>query len=416
MPKEKEMIFQTAFSIYKTIESVGSGGSGNVIKVNDQDGNTFALKYLDPNKITTEKVKRFKNELFFCFKNEHPNIIKVNDWGYFEINKIICPFYIMPYYKKTLRDIIQNRQSNDKMFFIFSQILDGIEAAHLLNIWHRDIKPENILFNPDTEKIVISDFGIAHFEEEYLYTFIETKAQSRLANFQYAAPEQRERGKTVDHRADIYSLGMILNEIFTGELPLGVDFKKIKDIYPDYAYLDDLIDNMLKKFPEHRPNSIDEIKKQLIARQNDFISRQKISQLKNTVIPFSEPDDPLIANPVSVGEMDYQNGKLIFFLKPFINGIWEFSFKSLGGYSFINGFEPRHFDFETDRATISVPDDENLIRTVSSNFHEYVNKTNQEYKNRVLEGIKKKQRSEQEKLQREIEEEEKRQQILKIFR
>lgn len=224
MPKEKNIVFQTAFNTYQSIESIGSGGSGNVLKVNDQDGNEFALKYLDPDKITTEKVKRFKNELFFCLKNDHPNIIKVYDWGYSIIKDTKCPFYIMPLYKKNLRDIIQSRLPNDIMLDIYSQILDGVEAAHLFNIWHRDLKPENILINPDTQRVVISDFGIAHFEEDWLYTLVETKAQTRLANFQYAAPEQREKGNKVDHRADIYSLGMILNEIFTGELALGMDF------------------------------------------------------------------------------------------------------------------------------------------------------------------------------------------------
>lgn len=139
-------------------------------------------------------------------------------------------------------------------------------------------------------------------------------------------------------------------------------------------------------------------------------------KLKNKVIPVSEPDDVLIANPVSVDEIDYRNGELILYLSPSINGLWEISFKNLGSFTYINGFEPNRFEFSTDKARISVPPDENLIRTVVGNFRGYVSQTNEAYKERVLQALKKQQREEQERLQREIEEEEKRQRILKMIR
>jgi serine/threonine protein kinase len=103
---------------------------------------------------------------------------------------------------------------------IFSQILDGVEAAHLQNVIHRDLKPENILCDQNFATIAIADFGTARFTEDILATAIETGPSQRLANFQYAAPEQRTVGGDVQATADIYALGLMLNELFTGSVPI----------------------------------------------------------------------------------------------------------------------------------------------------------------------------------------------------
>src|SRR3972149_4359299 len=118
----------------------------------------------------------------------------------------------MPLFDSSLRPLMRAGLPQDTVLRYFSQILDGTEAAHLHNVAHRDLKPENILFENAAARLVVADFGIARFQEEELYTAVETKASDRLANFQYAAPEQRLRGAEVDYRADIYSLGLLLNE------------------------------------------------------------------------------------------------------------------------------------------------------------------------------------------------------------
>jgi eukaryotic-like serine/threonine-protein kinase len=74
-------------------------------------------------------------------------------------------------------------------------------------VFHRDLKPENILYDRNADRLVVADFGIAHFEEDQLLTAVETKDRERLANFKYAAPEQGIRGRPVDHRADIFAFG-----------------------------------------------------------------------------------------------------------------------------------------------------------------------------------------------------------------
>jgi hypothetical protein len=184
--------FVTAFDIYSVTGSpLGEGGAGKVFSVHNEDNESYALKCLSPDRITTEKRKRFKNEIAFCSKFSHKNIIEVIDYGVVSIKEKDCPFYVMPMFKMTLRNLLENNLAPENVISLFSQILDGIEAAHLLKVFHRDLKPENILFDPNKELVVIADFGIAHFEEDLLETKIETKFSDRMANFAYAAPEQR---------------------------------------------------------------------------------------------------------------------------------------------------------------------------------------------------------------------------------
>ena len=150
------------------------------------------------------------------------------------------------------------------VLFWFLQLLAGIEAAHERQVWHRDLKPENLLCNASTRTLVVADFGIAHLAEPLLQTMIETHPRDRMANFQYAAPEQRSSGK-VDQRADIYALGLFLNELFTGEVLQGTGHKQIATVAPDYGYLDALVERMVRQSPNDRPASVAEIREELVA-------------------------------------------------------------------------------------------------------------------------------------------------------
>ena len=183
-------------------------------------------------------------------------------------------------FSTTLRELIATPIPHEQVLTKFSQILDGVEAAHLTDVWHRDLKPENILYNESSDLLIVADFGIAHFSVQELATIIKTKAKDRLANFQYSAPEQRQKRGNVDHRADIFALGLILNEMFTGDLIQGSGYRTIGSVNEGFAYLDPLVETMVQQNPDSRPHSIDEIKKDLIGRRNDFISRQKLNELK----------------------------------------------------------------------------------------------------------------------------------------
>ena len=93
---------------------------------------------------------------------------------------------------------------------------------------------------------------------------MNTKPQDRLANFEYAAPEQKPSGnREVDRRADIYALGLMLNEMFTGEIRSGSGFKMIGDVSSEYACLDDLVDCMVQQQPENRPQTIGDVENYL---------------------------------------------------------------------------------------------------------------------------------------------------------
>lgn len=212
-----------------------------------------------------------------------------------------------------------------------------MEAAHLQKVVHRDLKPENVLYDRQAETLLVADFGIAHFEEEELYTGVETAPSTRLANFQYAAPEQRARGLQVDHRADIYALGLILNEMFTNEVPQGTDYKTIQSVAPEFSYLDDLVSAMLRQSPSARPQSIEVIKRELIGRKQEFVTRQRISELKATVVPVTDLDDPLIADPPRLVDFDWDQGTLTLFFQRPVNPKWIQALNNMGGYRSVMG-------------------------------------------------------------------------------
>ena len=257
--------FETAFGTFKVQGVLGEGGTGRVFDVQDEDGISWAIKCLQPTALTRDRVKRFKNEIVFCSKNRHVNIVSVTDWGLVDIAGNRVPFYVMQRFPSTLRQQMRTGIEPDDVLLLFDQLLAGIETAHGMNVWHRDLKPENVLYDPSAKHLVIADFGIAHFAEAVLHTLVETSHRDRLANFQYAAPEQRAFG-VVDHRADVYALGLILNEMFTGEVLQGTGHKSIGSVAPDFAYLDPVVDRMVRQSSAERPTSIAEIRAALADR------------------------------------------------------------------------------------------------------------------------------------------------------
>lgn len=258
--------FNTAFGTYLVRGILGEGGSGVVYDVHDDDGGQWAIKCLRPTALNRQKLKRFKNEIGLCSKLKHPNIVGVEDWGLVQVGEAHLPFFVMRQYPTTLRKLMREGMAPSDGLFWFLQLLAGIEAAHDKAVWHRDLKPENLLCEPTTETLVVADFGIAHVAEPLLHTTIETQPQDRMANFQYAAPEQRRSEiATVDHRADIYALGLILNELFTGEVLQGTGHKKIATASPEFGYLDALVERMVRQSPNDRPASVAEIRQELVA-------------------------------------------------------------------------------------------------------------------------------------------------------
>jgi serine/threonine protein kinase len=410
MTLKKPMVFETTFTTYKASEIKGEGGSGQIYKAADESGSVYALKLLDPNKTSKEKVKRFKNELQFCLRNQHENIVTVIDHGVFKDGKNASPFYVMPFYDDSLRNLLTRGIKSSIILKYFSQILNGVEAAHMQRVIHRDLKPENVLYDPQTDNLLIADFGIAHFEEEDLFTAIETKDSARLANFQYAAPEQRGRGFKVDHLVDIYALGLILNEMFTGAVPYGTGYKTIGSVFTEYEYLDSLVSEMLRQSPSERPASIEVIKEQLIGRNNEFVARQRISRLKKTVITETDIDDPLVLDPPRLVNFDYDQGKLILILSRPVDPSWIYAFKNMGNYPYYLRVSPERVDIDRDKA--SIPAEEDEVQDIVNLFKEWLPLANKKYEENVRKEIIDEANRKRKRLQQEIEEQEQRQRIL----
>jgi serine/threonine protein kinase len=374
MKRQNATTYETAFERYVVNRQVGSGGSGVVFEVRASDDKSYALKLLDRSRTTSQKVKRFQNEIRFCMRALSPNIVQVVDYGQSHDGSL---FYVMPYYPKTLRDVMRDQLPHRERMVVYGQVLDGVEAAHFYEVCHRDIKPENLLYDAAQNRVVLADFGIARFVEDELLTVVDTSPRERLANFAYAAPEQKTPGAKIDHRADIYALGLMLNELFTGQIPQGTRPHLIADFAPNFTYLDALVEMMMRQSPGERPASIAALKNELIARGNEFIQRQKIDALKNEVVPESDVDDPLILDPIrAIEKLDYTNNALTLGLNRPVTRKWEECFRRRAT-AYNANVSSAVMLFDRDRVVIRV--NEHFIPAAVDFFKQYCAAANEEY-------------------------------------
>ncbi|PTR04315.1 serine/threonine protein kinase [Paraburkholderia sp. GV068] len=366
----KEICFETTFSRYVAERILGEGGAGRVYLVRDESGAPFALKLLLGQGVTTDKRRRFKNEIGFLQSTRHDNLVRVTDHGVQVDGAVSTPFYVMEMYDESLRGLMQRGIAHADVLRLFSQVLDGVEAAHLKGVVHRDLKPENILYCYETNRLAVADFGVARFNAEELVTSIETKPGTRLANFQYAAPEQRVRDRQVGVAADIYALGLLLNELFTGQVPHGTGYRKIADAAPDCAWLDGIVDSMLRQDPAARPVSIDALKREIQFQRENVVSLQKISRIDETVVRVSDIDDPIIANGIRIVGCTWDNGMLRFELSEPVNPKWIQALRNMGSYSSVMNKGPERFGFTGKAASIDAQEHE--IEAIVQHFKNWL--------------------------------------------
>jgi serine/threonine protein kinase len=239
MPKKGE-ILRTTFENFEIVSQISSGGAGEVYGAKNESGEPVAIKVLkfDPD---SSKRKRFQREIKFCSQEVHPSIVRILAHGIYVDHSGERPFYVMPLYDGTLEEYLRGNPSDEEKLRAFAKILDGVEAAHKMGITHRDIKAKNILVNRGGAEVVVADFGIARFVAEQMqHEASLSRPGDRLANFEYAAPEQLVPGEKANEATDIFALGLILYRIFTGVVPRGANPKQISAAAPDYAYLDGL--------------------------------------------------------------------------------------------------------------------------------------------------------------------------------
>jgi len=353
MQKLKEPIsFETTFASYVVDELLGEGGAGRVYGGIGSDGVAVAVKVLASERLSADKRRRFKNEIAFLARNVHPNVVSVIDHGIATGGRITGPFCVMRRYAGNLRHLMARGIAPTDVLTFFSQILDGSEAAHLKGVVHRDLKPENILWDKNANTLAIGDFGIASFTDDVVATLVETAPTQRLANFQYAAPEQRTVGKPVTTTADIYALGLILNEMFTGSVPTGTDYRIIGHVSKDLEFLDPIVARMLKQAPGERPGSIAEVKTFIQKYRSEAVSLQRLSKIQETVIKVGEVDEPLAHEPPKLVDAQWSNERLTLTLDRPVNQAWVHALQNLGNYTSLVGKEPRMFSFNGDKATI----------------------------------------------------------------
>ena len=414
MAKFKKQKLETAFSVYTTQKKIGEGGAGSVFEAIEESGNVVAVKILNPKTANSEKRKRFRNEINFCRNCNHRNIISISDYGILNGESGSSPFYIMPLYHTSLRTLINRGIPSEKILTIFRQILDGVEAAHLLGSVHRDIKPENILVNQTNTTFVIADFGIARFNEEIMLTAVETSHAKRLANFQYAAPEQRIRGGIVDGRADIYALGLMLNEMCTKQLAIGTDFKTIGSVIPQLSYLDEVVSQMLRQNQNERPSSIEIIKQELSVRGSEFFEKQRLSQLRRTVVPTNDISDQVLSAPSRIINFDWDGMTLTLELDSQVNPKWINAIRNMGSYQSVLGKGPDVFRLTGNKAIIDAQDHE--IQHIINHFKAWLPQAHRVYERNLLREKEQSEAAERDKIRREIEAREKRLKVLQSIK
>lgn len=377
MTKLKSAIkVQTAFAEYELTEILGEGGAGRVYGGHDSDGQAVAVKHLTGT--SSDKRRRFKNEISFLRNTRHKNLVAVTDYGLTESGSMAGPFYVMERFTGSLRGRLDDGVTPAEVMGLFSQILDGVEAAHLLGVTHRDLKPENVLVRGDSQ-LAIADFGIAAFTADQLVTLVETKPTQRMANFVYAAPEQKKAGNTITKASDIYALGLMLNEMFTGSVAHGTNYSTIASISAEHAYLDPLVAEMIAQDPGRRPISIEIIKSQIQKYQAEAVSLQKLSRLNEQVIPDGEIDDPLAHFPPKIVHVNWYDRKLTIELDVKVSSQWNDVLKwRLGSHSSVMGIGPEKFDFVGNTVVVNV--DEHSAQSVINYLKDWLPRATAAYR------------------------------------
>lgn len=250
-----------AFPQLEIIELIGRGGMGFVFKARQPRLDRFVALKLLPDKLARDPhfAERFNREGRFLAKLNHPNIVSVFDFGqtggfYFLMMEFVDGV--------NLRQAMQaGKFSPTEALSIVPNICEALHYAHEQGVLHRDIKPENILLDAKG-RVKIADFGIAKLVGEDKPSFTLTGTGTALGTPHYMAPEQLEKSADIDHRADIYSLGVVFYEMLTGELPIG-RFKPPSQRTPLDTRIDEIVLRALERERELRQKNAREFKTQV---------------------------------------------------------------------------------------------------------------------------------------------------------
>jgi non-specific serine/threonine protein kinase len=285
---------------YRLDAELGHGGMGAVYKGHDQElERDVAIKVLNQALFGKKERDQLIHEAKVIARLKHPNIVSVHDVGEYENS----PFFVMEFIEGgSLRDI--QPSDLDEIIHICIQICKGLEHAHENGIIHRDLKPENVLLEKDG-RVKLVDFGIARSDVTRF-----TSAGNITGTVNYLAPEIA-KGEDVDGRADLYSLGVMLYELTTGQLPLTADslvaviskhlFEEPvppNETNPDLPLnINDLILSLMSKDPDERPHSARELLQILEASEFGLIYEKTAEITSRTPTTDASPSHNLTAQP-----------------------------------------------------------------------------------------------------------------------
>ncbi len=289
----------TEVSHYRIIEKIGSGGMGEVYLAEDTRLNRkVAMKFLPIQFCEDEDCrKRFTREAQAAARLDHPNIVTVHEVGEYKGR----PFLTMAHVEgQTLKEYAKDKQlSVEQILEVGIQICDGLQAAHERGIIHRDIKPSNILVDLNGRARIV-DFGLASVVGEDPLT----KTGSTLGTISYMSPEQVQ-GRQADCGSDIFSLGIVLYEMITGELPfkgyyeaaimysiVNLAPKSLSEFRSDLPEkLQEVIDRALQKDPELRYKSVMEMSRDFSIVSDEINGElTKSSQLLDSIAVLNFSD------------------------------------------------------------------------------------------------------------------------------
>ena len=264
-------IVQAAFPQLEILEFIGQGGMGWVFKARQPKLNRFVALKLLPSSLAERDAAfagRFEREGQLLARLHHPNIVAVHDSG-----AAGGFFYLVMEYVEgvNLRQaMLASRFTPAQALSIVPRICDALQFAHDEGVLHRDIKPENILLDAKG-RVKLADFGIAKLIGSAAESAAGesagaapelTQSGATLGTPNYMAPEQRDTPADVDHRADIYSLGVVFYELLTGELPTG-SFAPPSTISATDPRVDAIVRQALEKERTRRQSSAGEMRTQV---------------------------------------------------------------------------------------------------------------------------------------------------------
>jgi serine/threonine-protein kinase len=294
---------------YHIVDRIAAGGMGEVFVAHDAVlAREVAIKVLHrPLAADQGFVDRFRREARAAAGLSHPNIVGVHDWG--AVDGIY--YMVMEFVRgQSLREIlnVEGVLAPAQAADVLLQTLAALDHAHRQGIVHRDIKPENIMVTRDGAAKV-ADFGLARAYADAQITH----AGHVTGTVQYLAPEQLQ-GEPADPRTDLYSLGIVAYELFTGQIPfnaetpMAIAYKHLRDRVPAASArnpavtpgLDGWIASMTEKDRELRPESAAEARRDLQAEASSLPSARPLGELVPDVTVLPPPDTPERATTVTI--------------------------------------------------------------------------------------------------------------------